>query len=362
LARGEGSFTRHDESWQLHSDAEFVVVITDSTPLPETPEQREIQKAISDAQSGRDLHCSVSFAVVHADFLRKLQPSIFAYELRNCGQCVVGDPGVLSEIPAFSVSQIPLEDAWRLLCNRMIEQLESVAESGSGNSSSNLFYRTVKLYLDMATSLLLFLGAYEPSYRMRAERLKSLLRNVRSEALPFELSEFAQTVDTCTQWKLSLSSTPTHGSSQDLLLSSQQHATRLLQWELSRLTGLIGSRQDLTKKWISSQHLNERVRGWAYVLRASGWLRSWRQWPRWIRCAVQGSPRSLIYVAANEIYFELPLLLSDECSESQVDPILKKVEDLLPIVDGNGAIKPNWRRSAGMCCSNYHRFLENTRS
>jgi hypothetical protein len=362
LARGEGSFTRHDESWQLHSDAEFVVVLTDSTPLPKPAEQGEIQKTISDALSGRDLHCSVSLAVVHADFLRKLQPSIFAYELRNCGQCVVGDPGVLTEIPAFSVAQIRLEDAWRLLCNRMIEQLESVAESNSGNVSSELFYRTVKLYLDMATSLLLFLGDYEPSYRMRAERLRSLSRNARSKALPFELSEFAQTVDTCTQWKLSLSTKPAHGSNHDLLLSSQRHATRLLQWELSRLTGLVGSRRDLTKKWISSQRLNERIRGWAYVLRASGWLRSWRQWPRWIRCAVQGSPRYLIYSAANEIYVDLPLLLSDQGGESQMDPILQKVEDLLPVVDGSGMTSRNWRRSAGMCCSNYHRFLENTRS
>jgi hypothetical protein len=362
LARGEGSFTRHDESWQAHSDAEFVIVLTDSTPLPKPVEQAEIQKTISDALSGRNLHCPVSLAVVHADFLRKLRPSIFAYELRNCGQCVVGDPGMLSEIPAFSVSQIPLEDAHRLLCNRMIEQLELVAETDSGNVSSELFYRTVKLYLDMATSLLLFLGAYEPSYGMRAGRLKSLSENARAEALPFELSEFAQTVDTCTEWKLRLSTKPAHRSSHDLLVSSQQHATRLLKWELSRLTGLVGSRIDLAKKWTSCQTLNERIRGWAYVLRASGWLKSWRQWPRWIRCAVKGSPRYLVYAAANEIYVHLPLLLSDQCGEPQLDPILKQLEDLLPLADNNGTTCRNWRLTAGMCCSNYHRFLKNTRS
>lgn len=363
LARGEGSFTRNDESWQLHGDAEFVVVFTDSTSLPEAAEQGEIRKTISNALEGRDLHCPLSLAVVHADFLRELQPTIFSYELRNCGQCVVGDPGVLTEIPAFSVSQIPLEDAWRMLCNRMIEQIESVVESDSGNVSSKLFYRTVKLYLDMATSLLLFMGAYEPSYQMRAERLKFLSRNTRSKALPFELSGFAQTVDTCTQWKLNSSTKLAHGFSHDLLLSSQQHATRLLEWELSRLTGHVGSQRDLTKKWMRSQSLNQRIRGWAYVLRASGWLRSWRHWPRWIRCAAQGSPRRLIYAAANEIYVDLPLLLSDQCGESQVDPILKKVEDLLPLVEFEtaGGIR-DWRQAARICSSNYHRFLENTRS
>jgi hypothetical protein len=365
LARAEGTFSRENGAWQPLSDAEFIVTLTDSAKLPSTQEQRELGEQIANALSARGLNCSLSLSVVHGGFYRKLRPSMYAYELRQCGRCVAGDPGILSLIPAFSAADISLDDAWRTLCNRLLEQIESIAESEPRSSevSNELLYRTVKLYLDMATSFLLFLGIYEPSYRGRGERLSALKQNALPETLPFDISQFAATVAACTEWKLQHESKPDLGSPWELCLASQRDATRLLHWELSRLTNKVGSQRELAKQWIRGQEFSEKVRGWAYVLRASGWLHSWRLWPRWMRCSAQGSPRRLVYAAAAEIYALLPVFLSNEADNSRAARSLRRIEDLLPVVDVSD--RPgdrNWRQVAQMCCWNYHQFLENTRS
>jgi hypothetical protein len=365
LARNEGTFSRENADWQPLSDAEFIVTLTDSAQVPSAREQRALRERIIDALAARSLNFSLSLSVVHSSFYRKLRPSIYAYELRQCGRCVSGDPNILSLIPVFSAADIPLEDAWRTLCNRMLEQIESIAESqsGSGTASSELLYHSVKLYLDMATSFLLFLGIYEPSYRARAERLAALKPDALCGTLPFDISQFASTVAACTDWKLQHESKPNLGSTWGLWLSSQRDAARLLQWELSLLTNNIGSRRELANQWMRRQKFSDKVRGWAYVLRASGWFCSWRLWPRWMRCAAQGSPRRLVYAALAEIYALLPALSSGEVDDSQAALSLKQIEDLLPVVNvSDQAGGRNWRQVAQMCCWNYHQFLENTRS
>ncbi len=365
LARGEGTFSRENGAWQPLSDAEFIVTVADSAQLPSTEEQRELGERITNALSARSLNCSVSLSVVHGSFYRKLRPSMYAYELRECGRRVTGDSDILSLIPAFSAADIPLEDAWRTLCNRLLEQLESIAElePASRNGSSKLLYRTVKLYLDMATSFLLFLGIYEPSYRARGERLNALKQNALPGTLPFNISQFAATVAACTEWKLQSATKPDLGPAWELCLSSQRDAMRLFQWELSRLTNTSAPQWELANQWMRGQKLSQKLRGWAYVLRGSGWLRSWRLWPRWMRCAAQGSPRRLVYAAAGEIYALLPAFFSGEVAHSQAAQSLKQIEDLLPVANVNfRSGSRNWRQVAQVCCWNYRQFLENTRS
>lgn len=365
LARGEGTFSIENGAWQPLSDAEFIVTLIDPAPLPSAQEHRELGERIINALSDRNLNCSVSLSVVHGEFYRKLQPSMYAYELRECGRRVSGEADILSLIPSFSAAEIPLEDAWRTLCNRMLEQLEAIAElePGSSNGSSKLFYRTVKLYLDMASSFLLFMGIYQPSYRARSELLNALKQNAPPETLPFNLPQFAATVAACTEWKLQHDAKPDLGPISELCLSSQRDATHLLQWELARLTHGKASQRELAKRWMRRQRLTEKLRGWAYVWRESGWLGSWRLWPRWMRCAAQGSPRHLVYAAAGEIYALLPAFLSGEVDHSPTAQSLKEIEDLLPVASLNfRSGNRNWRQVAQMCCWNYRQFLENTRS
>ncbi len=319
FARGEGSFLRNKEIWQALSDAEFIVLLADSVRVPSPTEQREMQLRTSHALQSRGINCSLSFGFVHRNYLRKLPPSIFAFELRACGRVLLGDASVLSLIPQFRSSEIPLEDAWRLLCNRLVECLEVLGhlESECDSVLRQDSYRIVKLYLDMCTSLLVFCGAYEPRYAQRADALSRLAQSDPADA-PFSLREFSKQVSAATGFKISGRSSANFGVSNRKEMASvtaeaMSYARELWRWELKKLTNSndAPADQQLLKRWMSQQGMAHRLRGWAYVCRKQGWHRSWREWGRWLRLLSLASPRYCIYAVASELCFGLPSSLDD---------------------------------------------------
>lgn len=357
LSRNEGSFRRSENGWQLLGDAEFIVVLCDSASIPDADQRSGLNDAIKLACVKRGVSGSISLAVAHPNFLSDLKPSIFAYELRECGACLTGDREILKLIPVFDASEIPLEDGWRMLSNRMVEQLESMAavDLQSPAVTAELAYRTVKLYLDMATSMLLFAGAYEPTYKGRVQRLRNL-RSDRAIGANLDMTGFVERVAECTEWKLS----PTNALSVDRQLwqASLNHAVSLMTWELSQLTGNQAKTGQLAIDWAKREPLSSRIRGWAFVVRASGWIRSWKQWPRWGKLFFQGSPRRLTYAAAIELYNQLPCLMdASQADRSAQESAINK----LPVVTIN-CESCDWRAAVQMCAWNYRQFLENTRS
>jgi hypothetical protein len=359
LARNEGSFLPSENGWRVLGDAEFIVILEDSSAIPDASEQQRVRTQIMQACSRRGVAGAISLSISHASFLCAMRPSIFAFELRHCGECLAGEQDILTLIPEFAASDIPLEDAWRMLCNRMIEQLGSIAETDIERHviSQELLYRTVKLYLDMATSLLLFLGAYEPTYRGRVERLRGLKRAVD---IDFDMEHFTDRVATCTEWKLAPLEKANLGPEWEFLQASQRDATCLMKWQLSRLAGIRGNSQNLARALMKNEPLTTRLRGWAYVLRGSGWLRSYRNWPRWTKLALAGSPRKLIYAAAIEIYSSMPSPAKPQ-SEPDGNRVCDLVKKTLPVVNVAGESR-DWRAAVQMCVWNYRQFLENTRS
>src|SRR6266568_9141306 len=159
LARHEGTFFREDDCWIQFGDSEFLLVFEENAKLPLSEDLFVVQETIESELLRHGLKCRVSLAAVLPTYLRRLQPHIFAYELLTCGRVLWGEP-VISLIPRFPSAAIPLEDAWRLLCNRMIELLEAsmVLRDGPQELTSEVFYKTVKLYVEMATSFLVFAG------------------------------------------------------------------------------------------------------------------------------------------------------------------------------------------------------------
>jgi hypothetical protein len=367
FARGEGSFIRNKETWQALSDAEFIVVLTDSAPLPLAPEQREIQHKTSQALQAHDLECSLSFGFVHTDFLHGLQPSIFAFELRACGRVLSGDASVLSLIPQFRPSEIPLEDAWRLLCNRLVECLEVLGhlESQCEAVSPQDSYRIVKLYLDMCTSLLVFCGAYQPRYAQRADALSELAQSEPADA-PFSLKEFSKQVSTATGYKISGRGSANFGISNRKEMASvtaeaMSYARQLWRWELKKLTTSSDNADDqqLLKRWMRQQGMARRLRGWAYVCRKQGWHHSWREWGRWVRLLCLASPRYCVYAVASEMCFILPSLPDD--AHGLTDSHCRRWRDFLPMrqkMPGGGP----WSQLVAETLWNYEQFLLETRA
>jgi hypothetical protein len=363
LARSEGSFLKAPTGWQLLGDAEYVIVLDHIEGVDRKSEVSRLKRQIENALAERGLSCSVSLAIGDEGFFRSLKPHIFAYELRKHGKAVFGQTAVLGCIPQFSAADIPLEDGWRLLANRLVEQLETLAasEARSAKLSDGLLYRTVKLYLDMATSFLLFSGKYEASYRGRSEQLRLLSAVARTEPTPFDVQQFASQVAACTAWKLSPRSESEPGPGWTFWRSSHHYASRLWNWELSHLmgTGSAARSDTLILPSGRNQAITAKLRGWAYVVREAGWRETRKRWPNWLASAAS-SPRYRVYSAAAALYSLMPAILSGECEQAETVARIRTIQTWLPIADSES--NGDWRSLARAIACNYHRFLENTRA
>ena len=379
LARDEATLVEERKSWRLLGDAEFLLIFHPRASLPPKVALGFLRQNIETSILGLGIAGEVSLSAAHPKYLRSLRPHIFAYELRNCGKVFWGDPKILTYIPSFSASDIPLEDGWRLLSNRMVEQLEALEglEQRPKVLPRRLLYRTIKLYLDMATSFLLFAGEYAPSYAERARRLRILAdTQPADDKAPFDLHRFSDRVSECTQWKISENELQSP-SSAELALESDfswceeavVDARKLWRWELARLAGTTGqaSNKELLERWMKCQPAYRRLRGWLVVLRKEGWHRSWKNWPRWTRLGWCGSPRDWTYAAASELFFQLPHPFEPIGQVGQVRGNCETAFVHLPVVrhaelDLRVLSKPDWQQVASIVRWNYRRFLEETRS
>ncbi len=364
VARGEGTWAREEDGWSLLGDAEFLLLFGKGHRLPRTVEVEAVVARIQDRLRGRRLRCEITLAPCDDGYLRGLRPSIFAYELRACGRVVWGDADAIRAVPCFPAQAIPREDAWRLLSNRLVEQLEPLADAWprSDELPPAVRYRANKLYLDMATSLLVCVGAYAPSYRQRSEALDGLARDARRTAdLPLAVPELARKVAACTRFKLD----PAAGAG-DAVASWAEwseavlHARQLWRWETAILAGMPADAPDdaLRARWMVAQPWPMRVRGWLYVARAEGWVRAWRLWPRWVRLARLGSPRHCVYAAATEVLFALAA--GFDSTQAPADE--KPPRRWLPVPGRDRDERDRFAALASDVVANYHRFLVGTRA
>lgn len=365
LARDEGTFQRAGEGWTLRGDAEFFLIFHAGASLPGRPQTLSISEGIEEVLRSRDLHARIDLSAVHTVYLQRLPKHVSSYELRNRGRVIYGDKDILALIPEFRASELSREDAWHLLNNRLIELLEILAESPSASvdQSGQLQYRIVKLYLDMATSLLIFAGSYAPEYREREEKLRALAEeDSEGYRWPFDLRPFVRQVSNCTRWKLHpCGDLPESVSS---CLNALDYARLLEKWELRELIGAENesSGADLLRRWMQRQPVRKRIRGWLYVLRARGWHRSWRHWPRWIRLARRASPRSCVYAAAIESLARISNAEGGTDSPSADDREFLRIGQWLPVVSSSPSSTGSWQWLAAEIAANYHQFLERTRS
>ena len=199
MSRGEATLKRDGASWRVLGDATFLVVFDGPARLRVAELEAEIERSLL----ARGIRCKIVVVKSTTANLRKMRPHIYAYELRERGIVVLGDKEALRLIPRFTAAEIPTEDGWWLLCNRMIEQLESAAEENSVNDKGTAVrYRIAKLYLAMAACYLLAIGQYDPSYRERVARLQELAASDDAPPAPIPLQRFSKVVSQCTELKL----------------------------------------------------------------------------------------------------------------------------------------------------------------
>ncbi|HEV2488851.1 MAG TPA: hypothetical protein VGT03_03510 [Candidatus Acidoferrales bacterium] len=365
-ARGEATIVNSGNGCKLLGDAEFLVVVKQRAGATDTRCAEIVRCETRRKLRSRGIEATIDIAVVHTSYFKKLPPRIFSYELRVCGRVLSGDHSILELIPKSTARDISREDAWRLLCNRMIEQLEFVGdlERSPVQLTPRLHYATVKLYLDMATSYLVFIGGYAPSYQERSAYLMALAAEPTREA-PFSLRKFAERVAECTSWKLT-------GDQEclDLCVELWHEAVgymrRLWRWEMIQLTD---DQDELTIAGLSTrlakqQKIEESVRGWLSLVKRRGWLKSCAQWPRWMKLAHHSTPRHLVYQAAAEVAFRLPCLVKHAGQPSRLDVRWGEIQSLLPLQapQSNTGHETDWRKIAADVLWNYSKYLQDTRA
>jgi glycosyltransferase involved in cell wall biosynthesis len=366
LARDEATIIRTEESWVVRGDAEFMLVFEKSAALPAAAALGGARRRIENDLLQQKIKCKIDLSAVHPTYFQRLPAHIFTYELKHCGRVIAGDEAILQPIPDYAAAELSREDAWRLLCNRLIEVLDSTEElSGEhGQFSPELQYRIVKLYLDMATSLLVFVGAYAPSYRERRDAMLRLAdRKIPSEAFPFVLGGFADLVAACTAEKL----VPQGHDERRVDLSrrtAMQTAHALWRWELAQLVGTksMGNDRDLFDQWMRVQPSWKRVRGWLYIVRACGWQRSYHFWPRWWGLR-KASPRHWVYLVASSLLFQA----TEDVNSSQTcraDANWATLSRYLPVakMTANQPASTSWKDVAHDVVWNYRKFLTGTRA
>jgi len=369
LARGEGSLSSDGTPGKLASDAEFVVILHDRASLPKSSAITKLSAEIESQLAADGVQCHISLSCAHGDFLRKMRPHIFAYELKTCGKVLFGDQNILSLIPNFGPSDIPLEDGWRLLSNRMIEMAEGLCEAhsvGHGPVPEDVFYRAIKLNLDWATSLLIFTGNYAPSYQQRSRNISSFAKNgIDATGLPFSLEQMALLTAECTDWKLSRNTALGDTVSWQWIAIACRNASLLWEWELRKMTKAEGelSPVELCMRLMRQQPVPAKIRGWLYVMRRQGWKKTSTQWPRWLSLARKASPRFWVYSIIGELFVRLDPRIAGGIEREVNEPNWNGLRKCLPVLPQN---PPNstdaWQRTAKDAVWNYRQFLVDTRA
>ena len=262
-----------------------------------------------------------------------------------------------------------------MLANRTIECLElsenswhapthpsaisGEAQGASGNLAAveELHYRAVKLFIDMGTSLLVFLRAYEPTFGQRAQRLQQLAERPEEQAtLPFGLKAFAGRVNECTRWKIDGGGGDCN-SGLEISREAIEYARQLWLWELAQLTSAApeSAPEILFAGVAARQSALQKLRGWLFVARRTGWLRGVRNWPRWIAMGLHCTPRYYIYEAAWR------LAASITCFSGE--PAVRQIRALLPVAGGDGKNEGDARQQLARGVAwNYRTFLTETRA
>jgi hypothetical protein len=373
FARGEGSVLRDGVGLKVLGDMEFMVffdVTSDLDDLQAVLTERTVQ--LEEYMLTAGIECKLEFSAVNLQYLSKLKPHIFGYELLSHGRVIYGNK-VLNSACHFESDAIPKWDAWRMLNNRLIEQLELVGtiEHGSHRQLQNIFYQVVKCYLDTATTLLIFAGRYRDTYAKRASELRIWASEPHGLSDLFWLQVVAARVDACTAFKLNPD--PFRGLLGVWLYDSDESHLRttvraalvdlvlllgnVWRWETLQLSGYTAIGADhiqLCKAVMSLQPWKEKLRGWAKL----ALIPAIRHQPgfiqRMLRLCPLGSPRYLIYCVASSLFFSLPQLMA----EQKLD--LFSLERFLPVsFDRYSDELDPWWRLRNNVLDGWHLFLRN---
>lgn len=307
-ARGEATIARRPEGVRWLSDLELLVVTPDSADLRAAGRRLDALAAdlAADCRS-HGLMVKLELSPAPERYFPRVRPHLFGYELKHCGRQIFGLTNYLDRIPRFDWREIPTEDAWRLVSNRIVEWLDSLL-SAKRLSPAERFYVFAKSYLDALTALSLIARSYAPSYGARFRERRVALEQACNDgcALPpgFESAleiAFRYKLDPVTGFDFLWSGQ--NGELADLL---HRHRMRYVHDELPaallacwrHLVAPASRRPEDIPAPSTAHPLAMRLRGWARLIFYPGSFPRDALLLRASRLLARGSPRCLIYACA----------------------------------------------------------------
>lgn len=333
LARGESRWQRAGDRWLLAGDADLITVVASRNAARRYVSGLHEHLAAALEEAG--VHADLSLGLMDPRALRRLPASIFTLELTTCGRILWGEPEVLRWAPRCTPAQIPREDAWRLLNNRIVECLAAVVEP---NPAERLNRALDKLHAAIADSWLLFTGRYALGACQRLRRMESALA-AGNGGLPWTHtpSLLASLRRAAARGPLPTEPRPTEATLRRLAAQTESAWT----WELHQL----GAER------LSDAARRKEAGGGSLAWLAAAHAASNHQTR--LRCLSRAmrpnapSPRYCVYAAAAACWFSYPRLTDDA----------RRAAARMPCPPPIGA---GWEAVAAAIASNYRQWIEHT--
>lgn len=172
-SHGEGSWIQEtDGCWRPYNDYDILIVT----------ERMLAHKTLSEFKKSLAKKIGIQWvdlSQVHPAKLKRLKPSILNYDLKYVSKVIYGDINILKLIPEFSKSSIPMIEIQTLYFTRLYTLIGSLGEHGlesdlEGDDSRFFRNQMAKAILAIVDVLLLMRYSYDPSYRLRVERVAEL--------------------------------------------------------------------------------------------------------------------------------------------------------------------------------------------
>ena len=259
---------------------------------------RQIERDINSDGGNVARGIKVELRAILTEGMLRLRPAIFTRELCEHAKLLWGDPAAIPAPPAASSgAEISRHDAFRLLNNRIIEQIAVRSEYADCTSDSTAAaYSLAKFWIDLGTSLSVFLGCYRPGYRSRQKPVEDALCTHMEILGADACGRFIGRFRNAMAQKLG----QTGFISRDLeceFNEAVEIARATWNWESGQLVGTstpAGDWRGIFARLGSLETAAQRMRDWARVLRQPSRLR--QLGPRTMLAAARvGSLATLIY-------------------------------------------------------------------
>jgi hypothetical protein len=280
LARGEGTIIPDPltkSRWL--SDLECLVVFRGGV-VPKREIRRSLRQIERDTNSERgnvERGIKVELRAILTQGMTRLRPAIFTRELREHAKLLWGDPAAIPVPPVASAGEaISKRDAFRLLNNRIVEQIAVRSQQTDRTSDPTATaYALAKFWIDLGTSLSVFLGCYQPGYRSRQKPVEDALRAHQEILGPEMTGRLIARFRNAMDQKLGRSGFQS-GDPAEEFSKAVEIAYAIWNWESGQLLGTTtgaGDWRGIFARLSSLETAAQRLRDWARLLRQPSGLR-----------------------------------------------------------------------------------------